>query len=85
MTHTRHGDISIDWTPFGVVVSAMVMDTRGETRLPWLESLQIINLEECDSEWHSDYCECPSDQQHLDAYRDHLTRNGYTLQYEEED
>jgi hypothetical protein len=78
MTHLTHDDINLDWHAWGVTVSAIVTDAYNST--PWLESLQIVPDNECNSQWHTEgECECTPDTYYLDAYQQHLTRNQYRL------
>jgi hypothetical protein len=78
MNSITYNDITLDWHPYGVTVSALVTDTYNST--PWLESLQIIPDSECDSQWHIEgECECTPDAHYLETYRQHLTANSYRL------
>jgi hypothetical protein len=73
-----YDDISLDWHPWGVTVSALVTDAYNSA--PWVESLQIVPWNECESDNHEmGVCDCPPDGHYLDTYQQHLTANQYRL------
>ena len=71
-TNKLFDSITIDYSGFhGVVVSALVTDAK--TPFSWYENLQLIGHNECESDWHDDTCECPTDDYYKQVFIDAMS------------
>ena len=77
-TNNLFDEITIDYSGFhGVVVSALVTDAA--TPFSWIENLQLIGHNECESDWHDDNCDCPTDDYYKQVFVNSMSERGIAI------
>ena len=73
-------EITIDYNGFhGPIASAIVIDCDDLCAAPFYEELVMIGHNECESEWHDDTCDCPSDDYYKQVFIDSMTAKNYAI------
>jgi len=79
-TTTPVEQVTIDYTGFhGPVASAMVIDCDDLCQNPFYQEMVMIGHNECESEWHDETCDCPTDDYYKQLFVAAMTDKNYAI------
>lgn len=79
-TDNLFDSITIDYSGFhGPVASAMVYMNDDSKQSHFYREILMIGHNECESNWHDDTCECPTDDYYKQIFAGHMTNGNMTI------
>lgn len=73
-------EVSVDYSGFhGPVASAMVIDCGDLCQEPFYQELVLIGHNECESDWHDETCDCPTDDYYKQVFVQAMMAKNYAI------